>query len=67
MTTYWDAMLGNITDLVKARGMWDNTLLWVVTDVSQSLSSQLILPLHIRFILVCCLSHPIFLHVPFRV
>ena len=32
MTTYWDAMLGNITDLVKARGMWDNTLMVLTAD-----------------------------------
>ena len=67
MMSALDAEVGRFVADLKARGMWDNTLLWVVTDVSQSLSSQLILPLHIRFILVCCLSHPIFLHVPFRV
>ena len=31
MTSYWDASLGNITDLIKARGMWNN---------SESLSAQ---------------------------
>ena len=33
MTSYWDASLGNITDLIKARGMWNN---------SESLSAQVL-------------------------
>ena len=32
MTSYWDASLGNITDLVKAKGMWNDTLLIMTTD-----------------------------------
>ena len=32
MTSYWDASLGNITELVRAKGMWDNTLLVMTTD-----------------------------------
>ena len=32
MTSFWDAALGNITDLVKEKGMWDNTLLVMTTD-----------------------------------
>ena len=33
MTSYWDASLGNITDLIKSRGMWNN---------SESLSAQVL-------------------------
>ena len=32
MTTYWDASLGNITNTLKAKGMWDNLLLVFTTD-----------------------------------
>ena len=32
MTTYWDASLGNITDTLKAKGMWENLLLVLTTD-----------------------------------
>ena len=32
MTSYWDVALGNITDAMKARNMWENTLLVFTTD-----------------------------------
>lgn len=27
MTSYWDAALGNVTGLIKKRGMWNDTIL----------------------------------------
>eukprot|EP01043_Picozoa_sp_COSAG02_P021419 COSAG02_NODE_1088_length_14670_cov_237.088326_5_plen_102_part_00 len=27
MTSYWDAALGNITDVIKARGMWNDSIM----------------------------------------
>ena len=32
MTSYFDVALGNITDAMKARNMWENTLLVFTTD-----------------------------------
>jgi len=32
MTTYWDTMLGKIVSAVKAKGMWNNTLMVLTTD-----------------------------------
>jgi len=32
MTTYWDAMLGDIVKQMKAKRMWDNTLMVLTTD-----------------------------------
>jgi arylsulfatase A-like enzyme len=29
MTTYWDSSLHNITETLKAKGMWDNLLIVV--------------------------------------
>jgi len=32
MTTYWDAMLGNITGLLRSKGMWEDSLVVLTTD-----------------------------------
>jgi arylsulfatase A-like enzyme len=32
MTSYWDIALGNITDAMKGRGMWNRTLVVFTTD-----------------------------------
>eukprot|EP01047_Picozoa_sp_COSAG01_P068897 COSAG01_NODE_10065_length_2258_cov_2.805465_3_plen_110_part_00 len=32
MTTYWDTSLGNITDAIKAKAMWNRTLLVLTSD-----------------------------------
>ena len=32
MTSYWDAALGNVTDVLKKKGMWDNLLLVLTTE-----------------------------------
>lgn len=32
MTSYWDAALGNITDVIKARGMWNDSIMVLTTD-----------------------------------
>ena len=31
MTSFWDAALGNVTILMKSRGMWDDTVLVLTT------------------------------------
>ena len=32
MTSFWDAALGNVTNLMKSRGMWEDTVLVLTTD-----------------------------------